>query len=212
MRQTRQERSERTRRNILAAAAELFAERGFDGVTMREIAKRAGCSHTAIYLYFTDKETLLHHIAMPPLLELRERLARELERDAAPDERLCGLCMAWIRFCLTNRNLYEVMFSVGAGRVDEAEPKLELNRVRNELFGLLMRALRDLLPPGTDEERLLACARITFYMAYGIAGTYRHSPESTDALMARLGPTFRDAFRALLAGFHVMEKEGGGKR
>ena len=210
--QTRQARAERTKRNIIAAAAELFAERGFDAVTMREIAGRAGCSHTAIYLYFTDKETLLHHISMPPLEELRERLGGILGQDIPSAEQVKGICMAWIRFCLSNRNMYEVFFSAGAVRVDEKEPRLVLNRVRNELFGMLMRALRGCLPSGTSEERLLECARITYYMAHGIVGTYRHSPESPDELMARLGPTFHGAFRALLAGFGAIIEEGGNGR
>jgi len=179
---------------------------------MREIAKRAGCSHTAIHLYFTDKESLLQHISMPPLQHLREQLTRLLGQDASPAERVRGICMSWIRFCLTNRNLYEVIFSVGADRVDEAEPRLMLNRLRNELFGMLMQAMRGCLPPGTGEERLLACTRIMFYTAYGIVGTYRHSPESLDELMARLGPTFRDAFRALLIGFNAIIEEGGNGR
>lgn len=211
MRLPRQARAERTRQRILAAAAELFAERGFDAVTMREIAKRAGCSHTAIYLYFTDKETLLHQISMPPLQELRERLARISECEADPEKRVRGICMSWIRFCLSHRNLYEVIFNVAADRVDEAEPKLELNRMRNELFGMLKEALRGCLPADAGEDRLLACARITFYMAHGIVSTYRHSPETTDELTARLGPTFRDAFRALLVGFGAMIREGGGE-
>jgi len=209
MRNPQQARAERTKRSIIAAAAELFAERGFDAVTMREIAKRAGCSHTAIYLYFRDKETLLHHISMPPLQELRERLAGLLGRDASPEERLHDVCMTWIRFCLSNRNMFEVFFSAGAVRVDEKEPRLEVNRLRNELFGLLMRALAGCLPPGIGEERLLACTRITYFMAHGIVGTYRHSPESPDELMARLGPTFRDAFQALLIGFKTLIREGG---
>ena len=60
-------RSEETKRMILKAAGKLFSEKGYDAVTMREIAKEAGCSHTTIYLYFNDKETLLHQLSMPTL-------------------------------------------------------------------------------------------------------------------------------------------------
>lgn len=201
-------RSERTKRNIIAAAGELFAERGFDVVTMREIAQRAGCSHTTIYLYFTDKEALLHHISMPPLQELKEQFRRILKQEKPPQDRLDDLCLTWIRFCLTHRNMYEVFFNANATRVDEAEPRAEVNRVRNEMFGMLMQALRSCLPSETDDERLLACARITFYMAHGIVGTYRYSPETVDELMNRLLPTFRDAFRALLIGFGATIEKG----
>ncbi|MDD3530146.1 MAG: helix-turn-helix domain containing protein, partial [Gallionellaceae bacterium] len=49
-----QQRQE-TRSRILDAARELFVERGIEATTMREIAGRVGCSATAIYLYFRDK-------------------------------------------------------------------------------------------------------------------------------------------------------------
>ena len=175
---------------------------------MREIARRAGCSHTTIYLYFRDKEALLHHISMPPLEELKKELTRILRQGKSPQDRLGDLCLTWIRFCLANRNMYEVFFGANATRVDEAAPRTELNRMRNELFGMLTQALRGCLPPGTDDDRLLACARITFYMAHGIVGTYRYSRETVDELMARLLPTFRDAFRALLIGFGAMIEKG----
>lgn len=206
--QKHQARAERTKQNIIAAAGELFAERGYEVVTMREIARRAGCSHTAIYLYFTDKESLLHHISTPPLQHLKEQFHLLLQQDNPPEDRLSDLCLTWIRFCLSNRNMYEVFFNAGAERVDETDPKLKLNRLRNELFGMLTAALRDCMPPGTSDARLLEYARITFYMTHGIVGTYRYSRESVDELMARLMPTFRDAFRALLIGFGIMIREG----
>lgn len=60
-----EQRSEETKRSILAAAGLLFASRGYDSVTMREIAKEAGCSHTTIYIYFKDKEALLQQLSLP---------------------------------------------------------------------------------------------------------------------------------------------------
>lgn len=212
---TKQElRSEQTKRSILAAAGALFAERGFDAVTMREIAKKAGCSHTTIYIYFTDKEALLHQLAMPPLLQLREEFRNIFQaEDNPPEHNLRQICLAFIRFCLTNRNMHDIFFNVNSVRVDEAQPKLELNKVRNELFGMLTKALQACLRIDRSDERLLAYSRIAYYTLYGIVGTYTHSSESADELLARLTPTFRDAFEALLIGFtHKMKEEGvGGK-
>src|ERR1700751_6037572 len=54
------ERRERERQElrsrILDAARELFAEQGYDAVTMRGIAERIEYSPTAIYFHFKDKE------------------------------------------------------------------------------------------------------------------------------------------------------------
>ena len=44
---------------ILAAALELFAEKGFSATRMEDVAKRAGLSKAGVYLYFEDKMALL---------------------------------------------------------------------------------------------------------------------------------------------------------
>lgn len=46
------------RQAILQAAAELFPQKGYDGVSMMEIADRAGVSKLTLYSHFTDKEDL----------------------------------------------------------------------------------------------------------------------------------------------------------
>jgi AcrR family transcriptional regulator len=48
-----------TRHKVLAAAAELFYERGVNGVGVNEIAARAGASKLSIYRYFESKENLV---------------------------------------------------------------------------------------------------------------------------------------------------------
>ncbi len=55
----RQQQKERTRREILAAAKRLFAERGYEASTMRTIAAQAGISAGAIFVHFKDKVALL---------------------------------------------------------------------------------------------------------------------------------------------------------
>lgn len=199
--QGQEQGSERTRRNILAAAGRLFAKKGYEAVTMREIARAVGRSHTTIYLYFADKEALLYELSAPSLQVLGRRLERILDQtDRDPEERLEGIGREFIRFCLENRSMYDVFFAAGAGRVDDPEPELELNRVRNDLFRLLARALQHCLPDASPDD-LLAFSRIWFYLLRGIVATYTPSTEGADALMERLGPTFDRAARALLRGF-----------
>ncbi|MCB9764457.1 MAG: TetR/AcrR family transcriptional regulator [Alphaproteobacteria bacterium] len=52
-------RKEATRQRILAAATELFCERGYDRATMEEIAERAGVSRSTLYVYGSSKEDIL---------------------------------------------------------------------------------------------------------------------------------------------------------
>lgn len=48
-----------TRERVLTAWAELIAERGYDAVSLADVAARVGLARTAIYNYFPDKEALL---------------------------------------------------------------------------------------------------------------------------------------------------------
>lgn len=210
MRSKQEIRSEETKGAILAAAGQLFAARGFDAVTMREIAKEAGCSHTTIYIYFKDKEALLHQLAMVPLQQLREQMESTLQAEGlSPDERMHGLCHGFIRFCMMHRHIYSLIFMTRASRVDAEAPELEVNRVRIHLFGLIREGLRGALPAGMAEERLMAYARVVFFSLHGVVSTYLEGEESFDQLMERLGPTFDLAVAVLLSGIRETARGEG---
>jgi len=69
----REEEKERRRGEIIDAAEELYAELGWDAVTMDGVAKGARLSRALIYVYFRDKNDLLLAIAERALSDLRER-------------------------------------------------------------------------------------------------------------------------------------------
>jgi AcrR family transcriptional regulator len=58
MRRNQEERSERSRAQILEAALELFSSVGYHGTSMRDIAERANVSTGNVYHQFPDKESL----------------------------------------------------------------------------------------------------------------------------------------------------------
>ncbi|MER7502646.1 TetR family transcriptional regulator [Nonomuraea pusilla] len=84
MREGLRERKKReTRQAIHLAAMELFAERGFDGVSVLEIAERAGVSKMTVFNYFPTKEA----IVLIPLEEDFSDIA-QLVRGRRPGESL----------------------------------------------------------------------------------------------------------------------------
>ena len=199
-----------TKKKIISAAGKLFSERGYNAVTIREIAKEAGCSHTAIYLYFKDKDTLLHELSMPALHELKRRLVEiaQSEREA-PEEKLKEISRIFVLYCLENENMYWVFLGANASRVDVEKPELEINKIRIELFQLLMHVIQECLLIEKNEQ-LLGFTRIFFYMLHGIVGTYSPLNESLSELMERLGDTFDNGVEILLIGFKEKMKMGDG--
>jgi AcrR family transcriptional regulator len=72
-RQTQAERREETREQVIAAAARVFAKRGFHATSLDAIAEEAGFSRGAVYYNFADKEDLF--------LELLDRRCAERVQD-----------------------------------------------------------------------------------------------------------------------------------
>jgi AcrR family transcriptional regulator len=69
----REEEKERRRAEMVDAAEALYAEFGWDAVTMDRVARSARLSRALLYVYFRDKNDLLHAITERALIELRER-------------------------------------------------------------------------------------------------------------------------------------------
>lgn len=138
---------------------------------------------------------------MPFLQNFKNEL-ENIQNDTKllPEEKLKQISKAFIRFCLENRNMYTIFFEVKATRVDEQDPELEINRMRNNLFAILSASLQNCLKLG-DEKDLLTCSRIYFYMLRGIIGTYTHTSEPLDSILNRLSSTFDEAFDVMLLGF-----------
>jgi AcrR family transcriptional regulator len=205
-------RSEETKRSIIAAAEKLFQERGYGSVTMREIAKVAGCSHTTIYIYFQDKEALLHALSMAPLQQLIGTLdALVTDAFLSSDEKLLRLNAQFIQFCLDNKSMYAIFFESNSVRANKEDPELPIYRLRNQMFNIIVQLLGTQLnlPEG---EQLLHCSRIYFYMLRGIVGTYSESEESVESIMGRLSTTFDHAFEALMLGFGIQLQERKNER
>lgn len=209
MSRSQAQRSEKTKQAILAAAASLFSERGYDSVTMRQIAKAAGCSHTTIYIYFKDKEALLHELSVPPLSELKGKMQDVLDqKDLLPKQRVIQLSSLFITFCLQHRNMHTLFFGTNAERVDLEESAIPLTEIRNHLFRMLQTAIQQTFSLDNGDEKILTFTRIYYYMLHGIIGTYVQSKESMEELQERLEETFNSAFETLLLGFAEKLREG----
>ena len=98
------------RERLIAAAEHLFAERGPDGVTMRQLAVELGVSPMTPYRYFKDKDAILAAVRASGFA----RFATALEQASAASEdgvkRTQDTGRAYVRFALENQDAYRLMF------------------------------------------------------------------------------------------------------
>jgi len=111
---------------ILAKAATLVAERGADGISLRELAREAGVSHAAPAHHFSDRRGLFTALAAQGWRLLADAL------DAArPD--FIAAALAYVRFALAHPGHYAVMFDRSLVNPDNAELKAAQDAAGAEL-------------------------------------------------------------------------------
>jgi AcrR family transcriptional regulator len=119
---------------LLAYARSQMESVSIDGLSMREIAKAVGVSHTAAYRHFTDKRALLDAVAVQGFEELRQACqsaAEEADDDARARLKACGL--AYVRFALASPRLLAHMFIA----VSDAQASAALMSAGAQLFEVL---------------------------------------------------------------------------
>jgi AcrR family transcriptional regulator len=89
---------------ILTEAERLVAERGADGVSLRELARSAGVSHAAPAHHFTDRRGLFTALATQGFQLLAEALT-----DARGD--FADAALAYVGFAIEHPGHYQVMFN-----------------------------------------------------------------------------------------------------
>jgi len=111
------------RGRLCAVAEKLFAERGPQAVTMRELARELGVSAMTPYRYFDDKEAILAAVRAAAF----ERFAAVLERAAAIKgsavARASAVGRAYLDFAFNEPDAYKLMFDVNQ-QGDERFPDL----------------------------------------------------------------------------------------
>jgi AcrR family transcriptional regulator len=184
----RERKKQRTRELIAAAALELFLERGFDAVTIADVAQRADVDVKTIYNYFESKADLFYH----RLEELQESLLTAIrEREAGE-----SVLAAFSHFLLDSQGyLGDERATARLRAITEmivGSPTLLAYEDR--VYAGFALALADLLAketsakPGDAEPAVVAYALIGLHralVAYVRAGTLAGTPNASLARSVR---------------------------
>lgn len=116
--------SNEKRQVILENSKRLFAERGFAGTSVADIARVAEVPVGSIYTYFDGKEELIRAIIDEGWSELRDRLQESLEQAATPEERITQLLELFMPGLINDIDFITILLSEGIGYT-KVEEKIE---------------------------------------------------------------------------------------
>ncbi len=98
--------------SLVLAGMEILSERGIDGLTLRNVAKRVGVSHTAPYNHFSDKQALLAAISTAGHLQLFQTLSDTYEKfKQSSSEIIVEIAWTYLQFALDDPGRFKLMFS-----------------------------------------------------------------------------------------------------
>jgi AcrR family transcriptional regulator len=171
----REQQKQEVRRAIVAAAAALFEEHGYEQFSLRQVAERIGYTATTIYLYFADKDELLFTLADEGFARFTARLADAAASASEPLARLDALWRAYLAFAIEQPVYYRLMFMqrgdyLVAPRAGELTPRI----ASLEILRAAMRQAIDAgaLRPG-DVARY---ADALWAVVHGVAALYLAMP------------------------------------
>lgn len=173
------------RNRLCTAAAELFAEKGFGGFNLRDLAKRLGISAMTPYRYFRDKDAIISEVRARAFTQFADWLESRL---AGPEADETSLSRACVQYALQEPSQFRLMF--GFIQPASSVPSLQIapeSRVR-AMVTLYLQGLADRGLLNGDPERLSV---IVWAVLHGTAALYLGGRLSGQELHLTLSDTVR---------------------
>jgi len=140
------------RREVIeVAATEVFAQRGYHGASIDEIARRSGVSAPIVYDHFDSKQDLHRRLLERHFAELRGIWREHFPGDDPPAQRLARSVDAWFGYVETHPYAWRMLFVDTTG-----DP--EVRAVHREVAGQSRAALLPLLAQEPGSENIAGAA------------------------------------------------------
>ena len=119
---------------ILLVAEKLFATEGFDGTSIRAIAKIAKINIAMVSYYFGSKEKLLESIVVYRIGGMRMHLENIVNSNATPFEKIDAAIAHYVQQVNSNRNIHQILHSESTNKKRNLDidivNEVKLNNIR----------------------------------------------------------------------------------
>ncbi len=195
-----QARSRETREKLLAAAETVFAEKGYGGAKLSDIAVVAGCSVGAVYFRFKDKDALFQGVAETFAAETRARFVEFVAAAGAraPDDIVRDFVLRTANTARLHRGLFRAIIERG---FDHPQVMSIIFAFRDQVA----RALEGVLcgpAPGTPQRghALQVMTQMVYgFLLVGILNPNAPTRLDDDAAIAGLADAARAYLKTVLA-------------
>jgi len=151
---------------ILQVAEQLFAEEGFDGTSVRDIAKKANINVAMISYYFGSKEKMLEALVLSRISDMRLQLESLYNENIPPFAKVDKMVELYITRINKNRCIYQILHS------EFSTQKRELNfEGFTEMKKSNLETFRNIIRQGQDSGEFQQDINVTLLPPI-IMGTY----------------------------------------
>jgi AcrR family transcriptional regulator len=142
---------EMRRKEIIDTAEKLFFEKGYENISMADIAEGSELARSTLYLYFKNKKEIYLTISKRSTEILNEMFKEYYEKGKTGIEKVKMLMTAFYRFYKEYPDYYDVNWSSYKVLFDHKLPKMEeIKKIRIEGFSLFSKALQE----GIDDKSI----------------------------------------------------------
>jgi AcrR family transcriptional regulator len=127
---------------ILDFATEVFADKGYEGASMRDLSRLSGMSLAGLYYYFDSKEKLLYEIQKHTFTTIVERLRKRLAGCDDPEERIRIFVHNHVDYAVARQKAMKVLSH--EDDVLKNEHGAELAAIKREYYKICVKLVEDL--------------------------------------------------------------------
>lgn len=181
--------TESPRKRLLAAAVQLFADHGYAGSSMRDLARVTGMSVAGLYHHFESKDQLLYELQRDAFGRLLES-AEALPADIPPDERIRQIVQNHLGFFTTHITDMKVL----SHELETLEGPMgkEISKLRGRYYDLCLDTVTELLRTnGRDDLDPRVTTMTLFGMMNWLYRWYGAVPEvNADSIACQMADIF----------------------
>ncbi|WP_374571421.1 TetR/AcrR family transcriptional regulator [Phenylobacterium sp.] len=182
------------RERLCEAAERLFAEKGPEAVTMRQLAAELGVSPMTPYRYFKDKDDILAAVRASGFDRFAEALETAYAKQASARSRGAAVGQAYVDFAFTHPQAYKLMFDLNQPSHDHPE----LERASTRATATMSQYVRGLVNDGQlqgDPEEIGAMFWVAAHGAVSLALAGKISQDRARALIAEMNSAISRGLR-----------------